>query len=276
MARFKYTLRHKLFVPIMILFAMAACLPLFARPNRVTTAGEITVIEQDITNVQNDITNITNIYQTEPNDSNNVIITPPSNNGKGKAKVKPPDGTTATTWFEIGDDQAQDVGITFKGNAYDLSFGVDDSNDTLTVFMGDNLDVGVDANEVFVIDLSTGRVTFVNPIVFKAVAYEGLYDFGDVNGVITVDPDNGNMQVLTLNANGTIAFTAPDGPTQFTLIAKQDASGAHTLAWPAATLFSSATAPTMTADASARDYFYINYDGTVFSVTVSPNHGVVP
>ena len=70
----------------------------------------------------------------------------------------------------------------------------------------------------------------------------------------------------TLSENTTFTFSNPAASgkaSSFTLKVVQDASGTgYTLTWPASVDWASATAPTLTSDANAVDYFvFITHDG---------------
>ena len=88
----------------------------------------------------------------------------------------------------------------------------------------------------------------------------------DSSGTTTVDLSTGTNFSSTLSANTTFAFTNPvstGNVSAFTLKIVQDSSASgYTVTWPTSVDWPSATAPTLTATASAVDYFvFITHDG---------------
>ena len=82
----------------------------------------------------------------------------------------------------------------------------------------------------------------------------------------TVDLDDGNNFSHTLSENTTFTFSNPASSgkvSAFTLKVVQDSSASgYTVTWPSAVDWPRATAPTLTATASAVDYFvFITHDG---------------
>lgn len=81
----------------------------------------------------------------------------------------------------------------------------------------------------------------------------------------TIDLANGSLFVLTLTGNCTFTFPAVAAGKSFMMLLKQDATGARTVTWPAATnpvKWPSSTAPTITATANKLDKFVFTSDGT--------------
>jgi len=81
----------------------------------------------------------------------------------------------------------------------------------------------------------------------------------------TLDLESGNVFDLTLTANCTITLSNPPASGtsgSFTLILRQDGTGSRTVTWPASVDWASATAPTLTTDASAVDVLtFMTVDG---------------
>jgi len=81
----------------------------------------------------------------------------------------------------------------------------------------------------------------------------------------TLDLESGNVFDLTLSANCTITLSNPPASGtsgSFTLILRQDGAGSRTVTWPASVDWASATAPTLTTDASAVDVLtFMTVDG---------------
>ena len=81
----------------------------------------------------------------------------------------------------------------------------------------------------------------------------------------TLDLESGNVFDLTLDNNCTITLSNPPASGtsgSFTLILRQDGTGSRTVTWPASVDWASATAPTLTTDASAVDVLtFMTVDG---------------
>ena len=73
------------------------------------------------------------------------------------------------------------------------------------------------------------------------------------SSTITIDWTQGNQQLVVLGGNRTIAFSNYIPGSALRLVACQDATGSRTLTWPAAVLWNSGTAPTLTTTASKCD-----------------------
>ena len=113
---------------------------------------------------------------------------------------------------------------------------------------------------------ANGDIIFAGDVSFSNAITEDYESVSDSSGTTTVDLSTGTNFSSTLSANTQFAFTSPasDGSVSaFTLKIVQDASASgYTVTWPAAVNWPSATAPTLTATASAVDYFvFITHDG---------------
>jgi len=112
---------------------------------------------------------------------------------------------------------------------------------------------------------SDGNVTISNEI--KAGSYNETYAaVTSSSNATTVDCHNGNSFAHTLTENTTFTFSNPPASgTSFTFHLKiiQDASASgFAVTWPSSVDWPSATAPTLTATASAVDYFvFTTHDG---------------
>ena len=107
---------------------------------------------------------------------------------------------------------------------------------------------------------SNGVVTFDNGI------YEEYTVVTSTSNATTVNMRDGTNFSHTLTENTTFTFSNPAASgkvSSFTLKLVQDASASgFTVTWPASVDWPSATAPTLTATASAVDYFaFITHDG---------------
>jgi len=97
---------------------------------------------------------------------------------------------------------------------------------------------------------------------FKTVTFASEYDNGNSGASKTIDWGNGQQQKLTLTANCTLTFTAPDGPGTFSIRLIQDATGSRTVTWPATVKWPGGTAPTLSTAANAEDIIAFKYNGT--------------
>ena len=111
-----------------------------------------------------------------------------------------------------------------------------------------------------------GDVIFAGDVTFSNAITEDYETVSDSSGTTTVDLSTGTNFSSTLSANTQFAFTSPASSgsvSAFTLKIVQDASASgYTVTWPTSVNWPSATAPTLTATASAVDYFvFITHDG---------------
>jgi len=100
-----------------------------------------------------------------------------------------------------------------------------------------------------------------------AVSYNDTYvSLSSSSNAVALNCEAGNSFTHTLTENTTFTFANPPSGKSFTFILKvvQDASASgFTLTWPTVK-WNAATAPTLTATASAIDYFVFSYDGTAW------------
>ena len=100
-----------------------------------------------------------------------------------------------------------------------------------------------------------------------AVSYNDTFvTLSSSSNAVSLDCEAGNSFTHTLTENTTFTFANPPSGKSFTFILKvvQDASASgFTLTWPTVK-WNAATAPTLTATASAIDYFVFSYDGTAW------------
>ena len=114
-----------------------------------------------------------------------------------------------------------------------------------------------EASKVVTAD-ANGVVTFDNGTIEESTALSGTS--------VTVNLRDGDNFTHTLSGNTTYTFSNPAASgkvSAFTLKIVQDASASgYTVTWPTSVDWPSATAPTLTATASAIDYFvFITHDG---------------
>ena len=114
----------------------------------------------------------------------------------------------------------------------------------------------------------SGAVVAADQIISRAV----FKDYGETavtnatsGATETLDLESGNVFDLTLTADCTITLSNPPASGtsgSFTLILRQDGTGSRTVTWPASVDWASATAPTLTTDASAVDVLtFMTVDG---------------
>lgn len=107
----------------------------------------------------------------------------------------------------------------------------------------------------------------INIASFKAASYQETYSaVSSSSNATTLDCSTSNMFSHTLTENTTFTFSNPPSSGtaySFSLKLVQDASASgYTVTWPAAVDWAAATAPTLTATASAVDVFvFVTHDG---------------
>ena len=186
--------------------------------------------------------------------------------GVTNAELSILDGATITT----GELNILD-GVTASAAELNLLDGVTATTAELNILDG----VTATATEINYLDITTLGTTEAS----KAVT-------ADANGVVTFDngvseeytavTSSSNATTVnlrdgtnfshTLSENTTFTFSNPAASgkvSSFTLKVVQDASASgYTITWPSAVDWPAATAPTLTADANAVDYFvFITHDG---------------
>jgi hypothetical protein len=203
------------------------------------SSGEITANELDVDNIQ---INANAVKSTNTN--GNIELFP---NGTGTTVLY---GNTnpGTIVFNC---ESNSHGVTLKGPAHSAA-------STYTVALPDTLGT-TQASGVVTSD-ANGVVTFDNGISeeYKAVTSS--------SNATTVNLRDGTNFSHTLTENTTFTFSNPASSgkvSAFTLKIVQDASASgYTVTWPGSVDWPSATAPTLTATASAVDYFvFITHDG---------------
>jgi len=99
----------------------------------------------------------------------------------------------------------------------------------------------------------------------KSATFIAVVDNGSSGSSKTIDWGAGQKQKVTMTANCTFTFTAPDGPCNLMLILIQDGGGTNTAVWTGGSTnvdFPAATVPTLTTTGSAVDVIAFFYDGT--------------
>ena len=169
-----------------------------------------------------------------------------------------PNGTGATVLYGntnpgtvIFNCESNTHGVTLKGPAHSAA-------STYTVALPDTLGT-TQASGVVTSD-ANGVVTFDNGISEEYTAVTSS------TNATTVNLQDGTNFSHTLTENTTFTFSNPASSgkvSAFTLKIVQDASASgYTVTWPGSVDWPSATAPTLTATASAVDYFvFITHDG---------------
>ncbi len=202
-------------------------------------AGQITANELDVDNIQLDANAI---KSTDTN--GNIQLFP---NGTGFTELY---GNTnaGTIRFNC---ESNSHGVTVQGPAHSAAA-------TYTVKLPDTL--GLTQASGLVTSDANGVVTFDNGISEEYTAVTSS------SNATTVNLRDGTHFSHTLSENTTFTFSNPASSGKvsgFTLKVVQDSSASgFTLTWPASVDWPSATAPTLTATASAVDYFvFITHDG---------------
>lgn len=84
---------------------------------------------------------------------------------------------------------------------------------------------------------------------------------GNITGAVTLDFNNGDVQIFTLTGAVTFTFSNPVSGQVYKLIIKQDGTGGRAITWPAAMKWAGGGL-ILTAAASAVDSVTFVYDGT--------------
>ncbi len=158
-------------------------------------------------------------------------------------------GTTPT--LTIGDAGAEDTKIVFDGNAQDFYIGLDDSADDLVIGLGSAVGttpaISIDENQDIIANQE-----------FRAVSYNDTYVAPtSSSNATTINCEAGNYFKHTLTENTTFTFSNPPASGtgySFILHLIQDSS-ARTVTWPNSVDWASATAPTISTDSGADDFF---------------------
>jgi len=186
-------------------------------------------------------------------DESTVNITGGSINGTTIGATTPSTGSFSS--LNVGGSDVvvdTDIGVTVQ--AYDATIVVDaDIGVTVQAY-----DADTTKNDVA--NTFTAVQTFDNGIIEEFTAVTST------TNSTTVNLQDGTNFSHTLTENTTFTFSNPAASgkvSAFTLKIVQDASASgYTVTWPAAVDWPSATAPTLTATASAVDYFvFITHDG---------------
>lgn len=114
------------------------------------------------------------------------------------------------------------------------------------------------------IRISSSRLDMGNlPIkAIKTGTFNSEIDNGNSGTDKTIDWTAGQKQMITLTGNCAFTFSAPVGVCGLTFRLIQDGTGSRTVTWPAAVLWPSDTAPTLSTAASAVDIVSFYWNGT--------------
>jgi hypothetical protein len=106
---------------------------------------------------------------------------------------------------------------------------------------------------------------------YQKHAYFDAVQTATGDGTTTIDWGLGNKFVFTFGAqNDTFTFTAPDGPTNLTLVLIQDGVGSRTATWPGTVKWpTNGTTPTLSTGAADVDIIVFFYDGTNYYGTAA-------
>jgi hypothetical protein len=105
----------------------------------------------------------------------------------------------------------------------------------------------------------------------KTTTFNQEFDNGNSGAAATVDFTVAQKQKITLTANCTFTFTAPNGPGNFVLRLIQDGTGSRTATWPATVKWVGAAAPVLSTAAAAVDIISIYYNGTNYYASYGLN-----
>ena len=151
----------------------------------------------------------------------------------------------------IGDGAAVDTKLIFDGNAQNFYVGLDDSADDLLIGVGSTVGttpaISIDENQDVVANQE-----------FRAVSYNETYVAPtSSSNATTIACESGNYFNQTLTENTTFTFSNPPSSGtgySFILHLIQDSS-ARTVTWPGSVDWAAGTAPTISTDSGADDFF---------------------
>ena len=151
----------------------------------------------------------------------------------------------------IGDGAAVDTKLIFDGNAQNFYVGLDDSADDLLIGVGSTVGttpaISIDENQDVVANQE-----------FRAVSYNETYVAPtSSSNATTIACESGNYFKHTLTENTTFTFSNPPSSGtgySFILHLIQDSS-ARTVTWPGSVDWAAGTAPTISTDSGADDFF---------------------
>ena len=151
----------------------------------------------------------------------------------------------------LGDAAATDSKLVFDGNAQDFYIALDDSADDLLIGVGSTVGttpaISIDENQDVVANQE-----------FRAVSYNETYVAPtSSSNATTIACESGNYFKHTLTENTTFTFSNPPSSGtgySFILHLIQDSS-ARTVTWPGSVDWAGGTAPTISTDSGADDFF---------------------
>lgn len=193
-------------------------------------------------------------------------------NSHGVTLKGPPHSASATYSLELPDADGTTGQFLKTDGSGKLSFG------TVAATTLSDLGVTASAAELNYNDITTLGTSEASKTVtadangdvslaaeLTAVSYNDTFvTLSSSSNAVSLDCEAGNSFTHTLSENTTFTFANPPSGKSFTFILKvvQDGSASgFTLTWPTVK-WNAATAPTLTATASAIDYFVFTYDGT--------------
>ena len=169
-----------------------------------------------------------------------------------------PDGTGKVVIR--GNDNSAKLVLNCEVNSHGVTIASPPHSDAATYSVSLPSTLGLTQASAFVTSDSNGVVTFDNGISEEYIAVTSS------SNATTVNLRDGTNFSHTLTENTTFTFSNPASSgkvSSFTLKLVQDSSASgYTVTWPSSVDWPSATAPTLTATASAVDYFvFITHDG---------------
>lgn len=222
-------------------------------------------------------------YRTEHNNINSAL------NSTHIGSSRPASAVAGTLWIDNSSDPSWTVYI-YDGSD-DIQFAIIDTTANTINFI-DSVVTGIniltdtspqlggdlDVNSNSFVSTSNGNIQFTpngtGKILFDNVAYSPT---GTLTDGATVSWDSSAIQVAQLTLGGNRTLSAPTNLINgafYALILIQDGTGGRTLTFNSVFKFTGATAPTLTATASARDTLIFQSDGTnLYEVGRSLNIG---
>lgn len=114
------------------------------------------------------------------------------------------------------------------------------------------------------------------PVVSGLQYYSTEYNNGAGGTTKTIDWDNGNCQLVTLDSGSTTTFTFTNGKagSRYLLRLKQDATGSRTCVFPSSVKFAGGITPTLTTTATYTDIVTLYCDGTNYAGNYTLNFNI--
>ncbi|NTW32497.1 MAG: hypothetical protein HGB12_07715 [Bacteroidetes bacterium] len=214
--------------------------------------------------------------------ANNVVVTYNSSNYQcvgavsytGAKQSGQPDAWADYSGTTASDGSYATSLTTIANNSWTVMVGMDERGD---IAPGTGTTKRLSATNSIFCDLngpitpagstSMSTICTVNPLANVPTVHK-MASFAPITppASAVVDWNNSNVQEITLSANRYFTFTNGKSGCIYTLIIKQDNTGARTVTWPTEVKWSGNTVPTLSTAADAVDIVKFVFDGTKYLV----------